>query len=98
MPTSKDIASYPIDLVTVVERVLTSGEPVKVPCEDRKEAYRLRQQVYGYRQALSLAVDHPLREVAPQLSTKLDLEEMTLTICHADELVPQGLRKAAGNL
>lgn len=97
MPTSKDINSYPLELYAVVERVLTERIEVPVECISATEANKLRFQVYGLRKALIEAEEvHPLKEVAPKLSTKLSGN--TLTICHIDHLVPEGLRKAAGEL
>lgn len=93
MPTSKDIASYPIEMLVVVERVLTERGKQDVVCTDNKEAQKLRQQIYGLRKALTIS-DHPLRELAPQLVVQVS--DQTLTMLHVDQTVPEGLRKAAG--
>lgn len=101
MPTAKAVNSYPIELIAVVERVLTENTEVHITLKDKRELSALRMQVYGLRKALSDEGSHPLQASAAQLSTRSEVNEdgkHILTICTVDKLVPDGLREAAGGL
>lgn len=67
MGWSTNIASYPLDMLQVVESVLTTKKECRIPCAVPEVATRLRQRLYGLRKALEVAPDHPLKGEAPKL-------------------------------
>lgn len=96
MPASLNINSYPLVLYELVESVLLTQKKATITAKDKKAADKIRNQVYGLRNALTKSVEHPLKDQAAKLST--EQVDNVLYIKHIDAEIDPGLLEAVRQL
>ena len=78
MPYAKDPASYPGQFAQAFEQVRHTMEELVIPCQDNREAKKLRTRMYSYRTSLDDDTQARYRAVS------LQVREGCLIMSHQD--------------